>query len=226
MFGTVFGLPTHALVVHAVVVLLPLAAAAAVVVALVPAARRRYGVVVALLTVAAVGAVPVATRSGERLFARKSATFGPSDTVEAGLMERHRELGGQVLPWALLLLAGVLVVVALPLLTAGRRAAVRVPEPMSVPAAGPSEESARGGSGHEGAAPGGTPARHADRHAARHAERHPVWAPPWTRWVGWAGIAAVLVGAVMSAALTIRAGHAGSEAVWDRLDRPGTSTGG
>ena len=218
MFDTVFGLPTHALVVHAVVVLLPLAAAAAVVVALVPAARRRYGVVVALLTVAAVGAVPVATRSGERLFARKSATFGPSDTVEAGLMERHRELGGQVLPWALLLLAGVLVVVALPLLTAGRRAAVRVPEPMSVPAAGPSEESARGGSGHEGAAPGGTPARHAARHA--------VSAPPWTRWVGWAGIAAVLVGAVMSAALTIRAGHAGSEAVWDRLDRPGTRTGG
>ncbi len=120
MLDTVFGVPTHALVVHAVVVLLPLAALGGIAVALVPALRRRYGTVVGLLTVAAVAAVPVATRSGERLFERQSARFGPNDVTEAGLMEEHATLGEDLLPWALLLLAGVALVVVPPLLTRRR----------------------------------------------------------------------------------------------------------
>jgi hypothetical protein len=116
MLDLISGLPTHALVVHAVVVLLPLAAVSAVAVALVPALRRRYGELVAVLTAVAVAAVPVATHSGQHLFDRKSATFGPANAAEAALMEGHRNLGHQLWPWAVVLLVGVLLVVGPPLM--------------------------------------------------------------------------------------------------------------
>jgi hypothetical protein len=168
MLDTIFGLPTHTLVNHVVLVLLPLAAVAAVVVALVPPWRRRYGPAVAVLTVLAVAAVPVATESGQRFYTRRSSQFGPDDADEAALMERHRDLAEQLLPWALVLLVGVLVMVLVPLL-AGRR----------------------GGGGGGGGA-------------------------QWMRWVGLLGIAVTLVGAVLTAVLTVRIGHAGTKAVWDR----------
>jgi hypothetical protein len=123
MLDTIFGLPTHALVIHLVVILLPLAAAGGIVVALVPALRRRYGELVVLATVAAAAAVPVATHSGEHLLVRKSATFGPGSDREAGLMGRHATLGHQLWPWSVTLLVGVLIVVGLPLLLASRRTA-------------------------------------------------------------------------------------------------------
>jgi hypothetical protein len=166
MLDTIFGLPTHTLVNHVVIVLLPLAAVAAVVVALVPPWRRRYGPAVAMLTVLAVAAVPIATESGQRFYTRRSAQFGPEDADEAALMERHRDLGEQLLPWALVLLVGVLVMVLVPLL-AGRRGG--------------------GGGGAQ-----------------------------WARWVGLLGIAATLVGAVLTAVLTVRIGHAGVTAVWEK----------
>ena len=72
MLDTVFGLPTHPLIVHAVVVLLPLAALGGVAVALVPALRRRYGVLVDLVTLAGVGSVQLAESSGEHLYQRLS----------------------------------------------------------------------------------------------------------------------------------------------------------
>lgn len=125
MLDTIRGVPAHALIVHATVVLLPLAALCAVAIALVPALRRRYGLLVGLLTAAAVASVPVAQESGEKLFARRSAQFGPGDTAEAGLMERHRELAEGLLPYTLVLLAGVLIVLAVPVLA--RRRAERVP---------------------------------------------------------------------------------------------------
>jgi hypothetical protein len=127
MLDKISGLPTHALVVHAVVILLPLAAVGAVAVALVPALRRRYGELVAALTAVAVAAVPVATHSGQHLFDRKSATFGPANAAEAALMDRHRALGHQLWPWAVVLLVGVLLVVGPPLLLArqGRHATER-----------------------------------------------------------------------------------------------------
>ena len=67
MFDTVLGLPVHPLVVHAVVVLVPLSAVGAVAIALVPRWRERYGVLVLLLSTAALAMVPVATRSGDSL---------------------------------------------------------------------------------------------------------------------------------------------------------------
>jgi hypothetical protein len=117
MLDKVFGLPTHALVIHLVVILLPAAALGGIAVALVPPLRRRYGELVVLTAVIAVAAVPVATHSGERLFLRKSATFGPGSDLEAGLIARHITLGHQLWPWAVTLLIGVLLVAGLPLLT-------------------------------------------------------------------------------------------------------------
>src|SRR5215204_5903218 len=114
MFDTVLGLPVHPLVVHAVVVLVPLSALGVVAISLVPRWRERYGVLVLLLSTAALVMVPVATRSGERLEERIDA-----GGVVARQIEDHQEVAGLVL-WptiAMWVLAGLLV-----LLTRRRRA--------------------------------------------------------------------------------------------------------
>jgi len=114
MFDTVLGLPVHPLVVHAVVVLVPLSALGVVAISLVPRWRERYGVLVLLLSTAALVMVPVATRSGERLEERIDA-----GGVVARQIEDHQEVADLVL-WptiAMWVLAGLLV-----LLTRRRRA--------------------------------------------------------------------------------------------------------
>ena len=75
MFDTVLGLPVHALVVHAVVVLVPLAAAGLVVVALRPSWRGGATLRVRWCSLATAGLamVPVATQSGTRLEDRLNA---------------------------------------------------------------------------------------------------------------------------------------------------------
>ncbi len=96
---SLFGLPAHPLVVHAVVVLLPLAALGLVVTAAVPAARRYYAPLVLAAALASVVAVAIATGSGEEL---------EEQVDETELLEEHTERGEQVLPWAI----GVAVVAA------------------------------------------------------------------------------------------------------------------
>ena len=66
-FDTINGLPVHALVVHAVVVLLPLAAIGAIAIAIVPKLSLRFGVLVWLGALAAFGAALVAERAGRVL---------------------------------------------------------------------------------------------------------------------------------------------------------------
>lgn len=191
MLDSVFGVPTHALVVHAVVVLLPLAALTGIAVALVPALRRRYGGLVLLLTIGAVATVPVAQQAGERLFDRLSARFGPDDVAEAALMEQHADLARQLLPWALLLLAGVALAVLPPLLA--RRSAGARPVAATVGGGGPA---------HAAAAP------------------EPAASPAWTKPVALLAAALTLVGAVVSLVMVLRIGHLGSEAAWQRVDQP------
>lgn len=105
MFDTVFGVPTHALVVHAVVVFVPLAALAGLIIALWPAARERYGMLTVIVTTIALFAIPVATESGEHLEEKLP--------TESSLVETHTEMGEQLLPFVALLWLGVVAVVGL-----------------------------------------------------------------------------------------------------------------
>ncbi len=90
--GDVFGVPAHLLVVHAVVVLVPLTAVGAVAVAVSPWIRSRVGWLVAAGAVLDVLLVPLATGSGESLQERVG---------ETRLVERHAEMGEQLLAWVL-----------------------------------------------------------------------------------------------------------------------------
>ena len=109
---TVFGLPTHAIVVHATVVLLPLAALAVLLHAFWPAARRRLGRrhPAAGRCRAGPGSAGHAERGEPRAHGRRER-----------LVERHAELADGMLPWAIgLFVVAVGAVAAGP--AAGRRA--------------------------------------------------------------------------------------------------------
>ncbi len=67
MPSTIMGLPTHPLVVHAVVVLVPLAVLAGLLIAVWPAARARYTPHALVLTTVALISVPLAMHSGDQL---------------------------------------------------------------------------------------------------------------------------------------------------------------
>ncbi|MFZ5851725.1 MAG: DUF2231 domain-containing protein [Actinomycetota bacterium] len=108
MFDTVFGLPLHTLVVHAVVVLVPLAALGTVAIAAVPSWRARFGVPVLLLTVAAVASVPVAVQSGYAFLARLARINAVTPAVLA-----HQQLGRQAVWFTLPLLVFVVLLVVL-----------------------------------------------------------------------------------------------------------------
>jgi hypothetical protein len=98
MLDLIFGLPIHALVVHAVVVLLPLSVAGALALAAVPRWRRPYGPLVLGVAAAATLLIPVATTSGEALEHR------------VGDPARHAHLGEQLIWFAVplvTLIAGV-----------------------------------------------------------------------------------------------------------------------
>ncbi|MGZ4132119.1 MAG: DUF2231 domain-containing protein [Actinomycetota bacterium] len=74
MPSNVFGLPTHILLIHAVVVLLPIAAVLTVLAACLPSFRRRYGLAILLFTFATTLSVPLAAQSGENLLSRLPET--------------------------------------------------------------------------------------------------------------------------------------------------------
>ncbi|MFE1312458.1 DUF2231 domain-containing protein [Streptomyces sp. NPDC058755] len=102
------GLPTHVLLVHVVVVLIPLTALALVTAALWPRAARRLGPLLPLLALIALISVPLTTHAGEWL---------EQHVDDDALVRRHTELGDGLLPWALGLFALAAVV-----WWAGRRA--------------------------------------------------------------------------------------------------------
>jgi uncharacterized membrane protein len=92
VFDLINGLPVHALVVHAVVVLLPLACIGTIAIALRPAWRERYGVLVVACAAVSVALIPVATSSGEAL------------ERHVGSPGEHAELGDQLIWFAVPLL--------------------------------------------------------------------------------------------------------------------------
>jgi hypothetical protein len=95
------GLPAHVLLVHAVVFLVPLAALLLLASAWSSTARRKLGLLTPLVALIALILVPVTTHAGEWLRDRVPAT---------PLVNRHAELGDQLLPWAVaMFLVAVLV---------------------------------------------------------------------------------------------------------------------
>jgi drug/metabolite transporter (DMT)-like permease len=95
LFDTVGGIPVHALVVHAVVVLVPLAAIGAVLMAVRPSFSRRFGSLVVIIAGIGAAASLVAKESGEQL------------ALRVGEPDPHVELG-DVMP---LFASGLLVLV-------------------------------------------------------------------------------------------------------------------
>lgn len=103
MFSTIFGLPAHPLVVHAVVVLVPLAALSALVVAVWPAARARYAPLALGIATLALISVPIATHTGEQL---------ESHVQPSALVERHTVMADGLLPFMAVLWLGLAALVA------------------------------------------------------------------------------------------------------------------
>lgn len=96
---TIFGLPLHILMVHAVVVLVPLAAVGGLAVSTLTWARIRYGSLVLVGAFGAAVSTFIAQQAGEsfqRSFSRPTAT-----------MEKHFAIGGQLFIFVLLLFLGV-----------------------------------------------------------------------------------------------------------------------
>ncbi|GHJ38105.1 DUF2231 domain-containing protein [Streptomyces sp. TS71-3] len=97
MILTVFhGLPTHVLLVHFVVVLGLLTALTLVVCAVWPEAGRRLGPVLPLLALVTMALVPFTTNAGEWLRDRIG---------DIPLVNQHRDLADEVLPWVVSMLA-------------------------------------------------------------------------------------------------------------------------
>ncbi|RKS80051.1 hypothetical protein CLV35_0470 [Motilibacter peucedani] len=86
------GLPAHVLLVHVVVALVPLTGLLLLLSVFWPAARARIGVALPVLALVTLVSVPVTTHAGEWLEHR----VDPDP-----LVERHAELGDQMLPWAI-----------------------------------------------------------------------------------------------------------------------------
>ena len=101
MFDTVLGLPVHALVVHAVVVLVPLSALGVAVIAVVPRWRVRFGPLVLAVTTAGLALVPVATNSGEKLKDRINAGGVVKDQIDDHQMWGERVLWPTLALWVL-----------------------------------------------------------------------------------------------------------------------------
>lgn len=95
---TVFGLPAHALFVHAVVVLAPLTAALEILCALWPAARRRFVWLVLALAAGVTVLMPLTVSAGEWLYNQS--------TEHSPILETHEERA----EWAIYFALGLLVV--------------------------------------------------------------------------------------------------------------------
>jgi hypothetical protein len=208
VLNTFHGLPTHALIVHFTVVALPTAAITAIIVALWPWARRRYGALVGLLTIVAVALVPVTVKSGEDLYNRQNARFGPAEATEAGLMQKHMELANALPKWAYLLLVGTLLVLVPPLIgwsRARRAGRDRVPV----------------GAGAPMVDDGTAPARATG--VAGRLELSGPGAPGWQLPVMAVGIVLTLVGGILTLIMVTRVGEAGARAAWEHINVPSQS---
>ncbi|MYW00457.1 DUF2231 domain-containing protein [Streptomyces sp. SID3343] len=125
MFDTVLGLPTHVLVVHLAVVVVPVAAVASVLVAVRRAWLLRLGWWVVGLDAVAALTTFVAKQSGEKLLTRLDRL---SDGQRAAAVQTHVDRGADML-WYAIGLFGITLVL---LLVARHRAAATF-RPRTIP---------------------------------------------------------------------------------------------
>ena len=92
--GTVAGLPTHVLLVHIALSIVPLAAFLSVLSAVWPAARKRLGIVTPIAAIGALAVVVVTGFAGQWLLAHVRTT---------PLIEVHAALGPTLEPWSIAL---------------------------------------------------------------------------------------------------------------------------
>ena len=93
---TIFGLPAHALLVHAIVVLAPLTALLEILCAVWPAARRRLAWLVLAFALAVVALTPLTTSAGQLLYNQQSE--------HTPILETHEERGEWMIYIAIALL--------------------------------------------------------------------------------------------------------------------------
>ena len=117
---TVFGLPLHALIVHATVVVVPAAAIAVLLATFWPRFQRwaSWGPLAAAAL--AVVLVPITTQSGESL---------EHALPRSALIEKHAHLADGLLPWVILLVVGA-AAVYWPQLRASRPQLWTLPRPL------------------------------------------------------------------------------------------------
>jgi uncharacterized membrane protein len=107
---TIDGSPTHVLIVHVVVVLLPAAVIASLILVAVPATRRAFSLLTLLVAFIACVAIPFAFLSGSKLEAR----LPPNP-----LIHKHVQLAHELLPLAALFGVALALFVALDLVQRG-----------------------------------------------------------------------------------------------------------
>src|ERR1700754_2347743 len=93
---TIFGLPAHALLVHAIVVLAPLTALLEILCAVWPAARRGLAWLVLAFALAVVALTPLTTSAGQWLYNQQSE--------HTPILETHEERGEWMIYIAIALL--------------------------------------------------------------------------------------------------------------------------
>lgn len=92
MPSDIFGLPLHPLIVHATAVLVPLAALLVIGVVVSPRLRAWAGWLPMALSLVALILTPLSTASGENL---------EKQVGESSLVDKHAELGDQLLPFTI-----------------------------------------------------------------------------------------------------------------------------
>ena len=94
---TIWGLPAHALLVHAIVVLAPLTAALEILCGFWPAARRRLVWLVLALAAGTTVMTPITTEAGEWLKHQRGANVSP-------ILQEHAERGDWMIYFSVALL--------------------------------------------------------------------------------------------------------------------------
>jgi hypothetical protein len=148
----------------------------------------------------------VTIKSGEYLHSQRSAAFTAADVTEAGLMQHHQDLALALPKWVVLLMIGLFVVVAPPLLVRWDRSRGRSRVPVPVGAGAPTAG--------DDSAPARVPGLAGRLELADPAG--PSWQPP----VMLVGIVVTLVGAVLTLVMVVRVGEAGASASWQHAKLP------